>query len=108
MLVRIKDVSFYVGLTADAVACFEMKQFLNDNAIPYKLLAYMDDSVHEHNFKALSSYTWGPNGEKREISRFPVLTWDEFDDDFNRVIECAVTIDEIRAKLLPHKDLIKL
>lgn len=107
-LARIKEVSFYVGLTADAAACYEMKAYLEANGIPYKLLAYMDDSQHEPNFRALSTWAWGPQGESREFARFPVLTWEEFDEDFNLVLESAVTVEEVRTKLLPHKALIKL
>jgi hypothetical protein len=106
-LARIKDVSLYVGLTEDALACFEMKAFLEANAIPYTLLAYMDDSQHEPNFQALSSWVWGPDGEKRAFTKFPILTWREFDEDFNEVQECALAPDEARTKLLPHVALIK-
>ncbi len=107
-LARIKEVSFYVGLTADVAACYEMKQYLQANGIPYKLLAYMDDSVHAENFRGMSTWTWGAEGRTETFDRFPILTWEEFDDDFNQVIECARTVEEIRVKLLPHKQFIKL
>ncbi len=107
-LARIKDVSLYVGLTADVQACYDMKKFLEDNSVQYLLLAYMDETAHEPNFKAMSTWTWGPEGEKREFSRFPILTWREFDTDFNEVLQYATTIEEVRTKLLPSKALIKL
>lgn len=106
-LARIKDVSFYVGLTEAAQSCWEMKKFLGDSGIDYQLLAYMDDSVHEHNFKALSAWSWGPEGETREFTSFPVLTWKEFNEDFNEVLQYATTVEEVRAKLLPNKALIR-
>ncbi len=106
-LVRIKDVSFYVGLTEDVQACWEMKKFLVDNGIDFKLLAYMDDSVHETNLRGMSTWTWGPEGRSQEFTRFPILTWMVFDDDFNSYIENALTVDEVREKLLPLKSLIK-
>ncbi len=106
-LARIKDVSFYVGLTEDAQACWDMRKFLVDNGIDFKLLAYMDESAHEPNFQAMSTWTWGPEGRTQEFTRFPILTWQVFDEDFNSYLDNATTIDEIREKLLPIKSLIK-
>ncbi len=107
-LARIKDVSFYVGLTADAAACFEMKQFLEANSIPYLLLAYMDDSVHAENFRGMSTWTFGPEGRSETFDKFPILVWKEFDTDFENVLECARTVEDVRNKLLPKASFIKL
>jgi hypothetical protein len=107
-IARIKEVSFYVGLTEDAQACFDMKKFLDSQGISYKLLAYWDDQAHEGNFKAMSTWTWGEKGEQREFTRYPVLTWQVFDEDFNSHLEYATNIAEVKNKLLPHAALIKL
>jgi hypothetical protein len=106
-IARIKDVSFYVGLTENVQACWDMKKFLVDNGIDFKLLAYLDDSAHPAIFEGMNTWTWGLDGEKRTLTRFPILTWQIFDEDFNSHLECAVTIEEVKTKLLPHQSFIK-
>lgn len=107
-IARIKEVSLNVGLTPSAQACFEMKKFLDDKAVPYKLLAYMDAAQHADVLTSLGTWGWGFKRETREFTDFPVLTWVVFDDDFNSYTMCATSIDEVTKQLLPHLALIKL
>lgn len=106
-LARIKNVTLYVGLTADVQACWELKKLLVENQIPHTILAYFDDAVHADVFESLNSWTWGKDAEKRTFTRFPVVTWENCYDDFTIQLECALSASEAKSKLLPHASLIK-
>lgn len=107
-LVRIKQVALYVALSEHAQLCYEMKKAVDDMGLPYVLMAYNDDSAHKGLLAALSSWSWGPKGEKHVFTGFPLLTWLCCYEDFETHPACALSIAEVRAKLLPLRDLIKL
>ena len=73
---KIDDVDLYVAVTEDAQACWEMKKFLTDNKIKFRLMMYADDSQHANLFSALS--TWWP-GET--FDKFPFVVYTEIDMD---------------------------
>lgn len=73
-ITKIDDINLYVGLTADAQKCWDMKKFLLDNNIKFTTLMYTDDAQHAELFAAIS--TWWP-GET--FDRFPILVYTEID-----------------------------
>jgi len=73
---KIDDVDLYVGLTAEAQACWNLKKFLLDNNIKFRVLSYNDDSQHSILFQGLSTWWDGVTFDK-----FPVLTYVEVDPD---------------------------
>ena len=77
-ITKIDDVDLYVGLTADAQACWEMKKFLLDNNIKFRTMMYADDSQHKSLFDSIS--TWWP-GET--FNKFPIVTYTEIDPDLS-------------------------
>ena len=106
-LVQIKEVMFYVGLTANAQKTYEMREYLKSKGIPHTPLNYLDEAAHQSVFEALGSWYWGEAREKRTFSDFPIVAWVLCYDDFTTVPESATTPAEIESKLLPHKALIK-
>lgn len=75
-ITKIDDIDLYVGLTADAQACWDMKKFLTDNNIKFRTMMYADDSQHKSLFEAIS--TWWP-GET--FDKFPFVIYTEVDLD---------------------------
>lgn len=93
-ITKIDDIDLYVGLTADAQACWEMKKFLTDNNIKFRTLMYTDDAQHAALFEALT--TWW---QDKTINKFPVVTYMEIDPDLppsQYVRKCAQTVADLQ------------
>lgn len=99
-LVKITEVTLMTGFTAGAAECCACKKLLQDSGIKYQLLHYGDESTHHTNFDALSTWTFGPNFEQRTFTDFPVVTWKEFYDDYERWIQVAQSSEELAASNL--------
>ena len=107
-VVKIKEVLLYVGYTANALQCFLMKKYLEDNNVNFVLMNYSDDSHHSDVFSAMSTWTYGraEEAKQHEIKDFPFVTWKEYYDDYEQSVQIAFSTLEIHDKLLPKKDLI--
>jgi len=95
-LVKIKDVHLYVGLTENGHECYQAKKLLDAAGVKFNILNYTEEERHPEVFKSLSTWSWGHEQQKREISQFPLVHWLECYDDFNQVIHVAHGIDEIK------------
>lgn len=103
---KIKAVHLYVGLTEDAQKCYEMKKYLEDNGIPFVLLPYFDKPDIEEVFKGLNTWAWGENLETKTFTRFPLVHWTTFYDDFDSILECAQSVEELAtSSLVKYKQL---
>lgn len=90
MLVGIKDIYLYTGLTDtsnnDSDAAL---QWMTDNNIDFTHLWYGDASQHEAVFGALNSWSIG------EFSDFPFVIYDEKHDDYTAVRQALIGLDAI-------------
>jgi hypothetical protein len=77
-LTKIVDCSLYAGLTQNAQACYEFKQWLKDNNVEFQLLMYSDDNQHQGVFDSLN--TWWPDPQ---FSSFPIFIYTEIHDDLS-------------------------
>lgn len=73
-ITKIDDIDLYVGLTANAQTCWEMKKFLMDNNIKFRTMMYADDAQHADLFAAIS--TWWP---EETFDKFPFVIYTEID-----------------------------
>lgn len=108
-IVKITEVHLYSGLTAEASECFECKKVLNDNGIKHISLFYGDDPQgHNDNFAALSTWSFGPEFKQYTFTKFPIVTWKEYYDDYERWIEVAQSSTELlNSNLVKNKALVK-
>lgn len=107
-IVKINEVVLYTGLTADAADCYLCKKLLEDNGIKYVVLHYGDDSVHPENFAALSTWSFGPNFTQYNFTKFPLVIWKEFYDDYERFLDVAQSSAELAvSNLVKNKELVK-
>ncbi len=75
-LTKIDDVYLYTAMDHTAQACFEMKQYLQDNNVNFNHLHYNDDSQLPDVFAPLS--TWW---EGETFNAMPILIYTEIHDD---------------------------
>jgi len=80
-LTRIDDIQLYMGMTADAAECYEVKKYLQDNGIKFETYMYADDSQHAQLFSSLG--TWNMQGAPTVISKFPFVIYTEVHDDLS-------------------------
>lgn len=107
-IVKISEVVVYSGLTADAGDCFACKKMLDDNGIKYQLLHYADESQHVDNFAALSTWSFGPDYNQYTFTKFPLVIWKEFYDDYERWLNVAQSSTELAVStLIKNKALVK-
>jgi hypothetical protein len=102
-LVKIQNVYLYVGFTKDAGDCYSVIQQLRNKNIEFTLLNYSaDDKVHEENFKALSTWTFGVGDSqyKKEFNQYPILTWEECYDNWVVEKHAAHGLREIQNSVL--------
>lgn len=79
MLKRIADIQLYMGLTAEVGDCYAAKKFLDDNGIKFAPYMYTDESQHQGNFDAISS--WKLAGAPEVVDKFPFLIYTEIHDE---------------------------
>lgn len=107
-IVKISEVVVYSGLTADAGDCYACKKLLDDNGIKHSLLHYADESVHAENFAALSTWTFGPDFKQYKFTKFPLVFWKEFYDDYERFLNLAQSSTELaESNLIKNKAFVK-
>lgn len=83
MILKIKDICLYTGLTADGAECAEALKWMREKLgrDGFNHLHYGDPDVHEDNFAALN--TWWPEDPNAVFTKFPIVIYDEIDSDFN-------------------------
>lgn len=107
-LVKISKVYLIVGLgdTPEVAAdCVVAKNMLDQNGIKYTILHYADKVDHDANCKALSTWTWGIDFHQRTLTKFPIVYWTEYFDDYERFLDVAEGSVELAASaLIKNKD----
>lgn len=108
-LVKVQAVSIYYGVT-DAQAMtdtFACKAVLDSLNIPYVNLVYTETSQVNELFANLGTWTYGWDYEVKEFTNFPLITWQEFYDDYTNFNNFATSIAELNAKLVPIANLVQ-
>lgn len=106
-LAKIKEVRLYFGLTENSAECYNLKKLLDDNNIPYVVLHYIDEQF-ESVFNSLGTWNWGTERAVKKFTDFPILTWAECYDDFERYPCCITSSSEFSTcSLMINKDLIQ-
>ncbi len=108
-IVKITEVTVYTGLTEDAGDCFACKKLLDQEGVKHNLLNYgHEPEVHAANFAALSTWTFGPDFKQHTFTKFPIVTWKEFYDDYERWMEVAVSSEELKnSNVIKHKAIVQ-
>lgn len=98
-LAKIKEVHLYVALSEHAQECYDVRQYLDQNGIPYTLLAYFEPTQYPDICAALSSWVW-TGEQQRTISQFPIVTWKNCYDDYETDLGVSVGLAELQASVL--------
>jgi hypothetical protein len=89
-LVKISDVRLYVGFTPNAANTYAALQAVTAANVPFVLMSYADSAAHKGVFDALSTWSYGRDASKVEVTDFPFLTWTENYDDWSSCPQIAV------------------
>lgn len=95
-LVKIKDVVLYTAITEHAGECYACKKLLRDSNIAFKELCYADESTHQENFDALGTWAFGSDYRSVKFTKFPIIHWTEFYDDWNRYVEVVDGLEQLK------------
>jgi len=101
---KLKKVTAYTAMTADAAECWEVLQFLKDNNIPYQLLNWHDDTALQGLYDSLGTWNWynGVEVTHKTFTKLPIVHWEgvwEGDDDIIAT-DCAVGLEELKNSVL--------
>lgn len=102
-LVKIKEVSLYVGYTEHAPECYKALKLLKDSGIKYTLLNYSDqEHQHKANFENLSTWNFGPKDSpyQKQFTSYPILIWEECFDDWSTHLHAAHGLKEISESMI--------
>ena len=108
-LEKITNVELYVGYVdaQSVIDGFEIKNWLESIGIKPNLMHYPENSTNTQLFENLSTWTFGEDFRQFTFTRFPLVIWTEWYDDYGVYRQVAQTLDEIKASsLVAHKDLI--
>lgn len=103
-LKKIYDVVLYGTLDEHVLEVYNLKKYLEDQGIEFRVLFYVNDASAA--LAALSTWELGDRGStsKRDIPHFPVLVWSERYDDEVITVNIAQSIAELQTKPLEqHK-----
>jgi hypothetical protein len=101
-IVKIDNVRIYYGITTPEAlqAIFDCKQILDDNNIPYGNLIYNEVSAYPEIFANLSTWAFGTDFTQYTFTDFPIVTWQEFYDDFEVCDQVAISVEMLEASNL--------
>jgi len=90
-ILKIKDICLCTGLIKDNNENRSAYDWLNEQGVNFKHLAYWDPAQHQDVFNSLQ--TWDHDVT---INRFPILHYHEVDTDYNIKGVVLVGLDEIK------------
>jgi hypothetical protein len=107
-LVKITEVNLYSGMTEDVQDCYACKAMLEKANIPFTHLFYNDNQAHAPNFAALSTWSFGPDFQQYTFTKYPLVIWKEFYDDYERFVQVAQSSAELaKSNLIRFAPLVK-
>jgi hypothetical protein len=107
-LIQIKQVALYVGHSPNIAECFACKKILDDYQIIYARAHIVNAEEQKSILANLSSNTYGVDFNELTFTDFPVITWLESYDDYERCLGVSTSsADLLTSILITHRDLIK-
>ena len=110
-IVKINAVRLCIGVTNPAAlqATFDCKQILDDNGIKYVNLIYPDTAQYPQIFENMSTWVFGSDFTQYNFDDFPILTWQEYYDDFEICDQVAFSTEMLLASnLIQFKQLVEV
>jgi hypothetical protein len=101
-LVKIKKITVYTAMTADAAECWDVLKLLKDNNVPFHHLNWGDDSTLAGLFSALNTWNYfnGTEFYHKEFTKLPIVHWECVYDDDAVVTNAAEGLAELQASEL--------
>jgi len=77
-LVKIKKITVYTAMTADAAECWNAVKLLKDNNVPFHHLCWNDDTNLEGLFGALNTWNYfdGTEMTHKTFTKLPIIHWE--------------------------------
>jgi len=106
MIIKVKGIHLYTGIGPEGGDCLDALRWMRENLGRNNFihLHYGDPDAHQDVFESLN--TWFPNDPNAKFEKFPFVTWDEIDSDFNITRNYIIGLENIKNSNLPQ--LIKL
>jgi len=83
-LVKIKKITVYTAMTADAGECWNAVKLLKDNNVQFHHLSWSDDSTLAGLYTALGTWNYsdGQTMSNKTFTKLPIVHWEcVYDDD---------------------------
>ena len=106
-LLKLKKVTAYTAMTADASECWNAIKLLKDNNIPVHHLNWSDDSSLEGLYQALGTWNYfdGTSLYHRTFDKLPIVHWESVYDDDTTATHVAVGLEDLQnSQLLSNLD----
>lgn len=107
-LIQITKITFYFG-DSNFEEQFQCKEFLDSNNIPYQRSLIFSKNDITKFFETMNISVFGADFNQYTFTEFPIITWIEQYDDYERFMEVARNVTELtNSKLLLNKSLIQI
>ena len=106
-LVKLKKVTVYTAMTADAAECWDVVKLLKDNNVPIHHLNWADDSTLQGLYDALGTWNYFDGAElyHRTFDKLPIVHWEAAYDDETNATHVTVGLEELEnSQLLNNLD----
>jgi hypothetical protein len=105
-LLKINSISLYLNF--DSLDSYYFKKELDSQNIPYEIIQSIVKEQEKSILNFLSSMIYGEDFEEYTFNKFPIVTWREYYEDYERWIDVAETLEELKnSNIFKHKDLIR-
>lgn len=98
-LIQITQVTFYFGEN-NFQEQFQCKEFLNSNNIPYQSQIIFSKDQTTTFFETMNVSVFGPDFNQYTFTQFPIITWIEHYDDYERFMGVACNVSELSTSTL--------
>lgn len=108
-LVKISNICLYIGVTNPGAlqAIFDCKAVLDNAGVKYNNLLYPEPAQYANIFENLSTWTFGFDFTQYSFTDFPIVTWQEFYDDYEICDQVALSpVDLQNSNVINFKDLV--
>ena len=106
-LVKIKKITVYTAMTADAAECWNAVKLLNDNNVPFHHLSWNDGSNLPGLFSALETWNYfdGVEMTHKTFSKLPIVHWEGVYDDDTVATNASQGFEELQnSQLMANLD----
>jgi len=105
-LLKINSISLYLNF--DSLDSYYFKKELDSQNIPYEIIQSTTEEHKKGILDMLSSMTYGEDFEEYTFNKFPIVTWREYYDDYERWIDVADDLEKLKnSNIFKHRDLIR-